>query len=60
MYVRDDRIGEILDKYKDMLDPNLQIGNQIKIMRQHIDSFDEVEQKRILKLGIKKHEIPLD
>lgn len=58
--VRDDRIGEILDKYKDMLDPNLQIGNQIKIMRQHIDSFDEVEQKRILKLGIKKHEIPLD
>ena len=58
--VRDDRIGEILDKYKDMLDPNLQIGNQIKIMRQHIDSFDGVEQKRILKLGIKKHEIPLD
>ena len=58
--VRDDRIGEILDKYKDILDPNLLIGNQIKIMRQHIDSFDEVEQKRILKLGIKKHEIPLD
>lgn len=58
--VRDERIGEILDKYKDTLDPNLQIGNQIKIMRQHIDSFDEVEQKRILKLGIKKHEIPLD
>ena len=58
--VKDDRIAEILDKYKDILDPNLQIGIQIKIMRSNMDSFDEVEQKRILKLGIKKHKLPID
>ena len=56
--VRDERIGEIIEKYN--LDPNLSLGMQIDTMRKKVERFDEVERNRILKLGIKKHEKPLD
>ena len=56
--IRDDRISDLIEKYN--LDPNMRVGEQIKIMRQKSDCFTEVEQKRILRLGIKKHEKPLD
>ena len=56
--VRDERIGAIIEKYN--LDPNLSLGMQIDTMRKKVERFDEVERNRILKLGIKKHEKPLD
>lgn len=56
--IRDERIGELIEKYN--LDPNLKVGIQIDYMRKKSETFDEVERNRILKLGIKKHEIPLD
>ena len=56
--IRDDRISDLIVKYN--LDPNMRVGQQIQIMRQKSDSFTEVDQKRILRLGIKKHEKPLD
>lgn len=56
--VRDERISDLIKKYN--FDPNFNIGAQIKDLRKKLESYPEVDQKRILKLGIKRHEIPLD
>ena len=56
--VRDERIDDLIKKYN--FDPNFNLGAQIRDLRKKLETYPEVDQKRILKLGIKKHEIPLD
>lgn len=53
--VRDERINEIIEKHN--LDPNLNLGSQILIMRTKIQNFKIDEQNRILNLGIRKSNV---
>ena len=55
--VRDDRINEIIKKYN--LNPNLNLGSQIYIMRTKIEKFNFYDRDRVLALGIKKKDIYL-
>ena len=53
--VRCDRIDEIIKEHN--LDPNLNLGSQIYIMRTKMETFDLTEQMVIQKLGIKKSNV---
>lgn len=55
--VRDDRINEIIERYG--LNPNLNLGSQIYIMRTKYEILKDDEKDRVLNLGIKKRNINL-